>query len=74
MYRGCTQSLAVEKCQGSKRRSTQRVRFIQDRVEHRGNVTGPGVDDLQYLGGRRLAGKRLVALGHRLIQVALRFG
>jgi hypothetical protein len=34
----------------------------QDRVEHRGEVAGRGVDDLQYLSGRGLLLQRLARL------------
>jgi hypothetical protein len=37
--------------------------LLQDRVEHRREVAGRGIDDLQHLGGRSLPLQRLVALG-----------
>jgi hypothetical protein len=36
---------------------------VQERLEHRGEIAGRGIDDLQYLGGRSLLSERLVALG-----------
>jgi len=47
--------------------------LFQDRVEYRREIAGRRVDDLQYLGHRRLAGQRFVALGRPLIQPALGF-
>jgi hypothetical protein len=38
-------------------------RPIQHRVEDRGEVAGRGIDDLQYLGGRRLLVQGLARLG-----------
>ena len=42
---------------------TEAVRLFQYRVEHRREVAGRGIDDLQHLGGRGLLLQRLVALG-----------
>ena len=41
------------------------VRLLQYRVEHRREVAGRGVDDLQHLGGRGLLLQRLARLGHQ---------
>ena len=49
-------------------------RSFEHCIEHRGKVTGRGIDDPQNLGGRGLLSERFVALGRRLIQVPLRFG
>ena len=46
-----------------KRRSHSRMRLFQHRVEHRREVAGRGVDDLQHLGGRGLLLQRLARLG-----------
>ena len=40
-------------------------RLLQHRVEHRREVAGRGVDDLQYLGGRGLLLQGLARLGHQ---------
>jgi len=40
--------------QCAKRRAAQPVCLLQYRIEHRGEVAGRGIDDLQHLGGRRL--------------------
>ena len=39
------------------------MRLFQHRVEHRREIAGRGVDDLQYLGGRGLLLQRLARLG-----------
>src|SRR5262245_1661680 len=39
------------------------VRLVQNRVEHRGEIARRGVDDTQYLGGRRLLLQGLARLG-----------
>jgi hypothetical protein len=39
------------------------VRFLQDRVEHRREVAGGRVDDLQYLRGRGLLLQGFARLG-----------
>jgi hypothetical protein len=41
----------------------QRVGLFEDRVEHRCQVPGRRIDDLQYLGGRGLLLQRLPRLG-----------
>ncbi|HVC54610.1 MAG TPA: hypothetical protein VND95_01565, partial [Stellaceae bacterium] len=43
--------------------ATNALRFIKDRVEHRGEVAGRGIDDLQHLGGRGLLFEGLARLG-----------
>ena len=40
-----------------------RMRLFEHRVEHRRQIAGRGVDDLQYLGGRGLLLQRLALLG-----------
>jgi len=47
--------------------------LFQYSVENRCEITGRGIDDLQYLGGRRLLVQHLVALGRALIQLPKRF-
>ena len=39
------------------------MRLLQHRVEHRREVAGRAIDDLQYLGGRGLLLQRLARLG-----------
>ena len=41
----------------------ERVRLFQHRIEHRREIAGRGIDDLQYLGGRGLLLQRLARLG-----------
>jgi hypothetical protein len=53
-----TKALAVIDIQATVRRAAERVRFLQDCVEHRREVAGRAVDDPQYLGGRGLLLKR----------------
>ena len=45
------------------KRLAQPHRLFQHRVEHRREVAGRGVDDLQYLGGRGLLLQRFARLG-----------
>ena len=45
------------------RRLAKPYRPVEHRVEHRGEVAGRGIDDLQYLGGRGLLLQRLARLG-----------
>jgi hypothetical protein len=46
--------LSIEARAQSKRRFAQTHRVVQNRVEHRREIAGRGIDDLQYLGGRSL--------------------
>jgi hypothetical protein len=52
--------------QRAERRLALRHRLDDDRVEHRREVAGRGVDSLQHLGQRSLPRLRRVALGQRL--------
>ena len=54
LHRGTAEVFAVEQIQDAARRATVRVRLFQYRFEHRLELTGRGIDDLQYLGGRSL--------------------
>ena len=47
--------------------------LLQHRVEHRREVAGRGIDDLQHLGGRGLLLQRLVTLGVALSKLPLEF-
>jgi hypothetical protein len=49
--------------QHSERRFAEARRLIEHRVEHRSQVAGGAVDDLQHLGGRGLLLQRLARLG-----------
>jgi hypothetical protein len=53
----------VVSVKGAVDKATQRHRLFQHRVEHRREVAGRGVDDLQYLCGRGLLLQRLACLG-----------
>ena len=55
--------LAVISQQDAERRLAQAGRLFQHRVEHRAEVAGRGVDDLQYLGSCSLLLQRLARLG-----------
>jgi len=45
--------------------------LIEHRVEHGREIAGRGIDDLQYLGGRGLLLRELIALGKGLIEPPL---
>ena len=49
-------------------------RPFEHRVEHRGEVAGRGIDDLQYLRGCGLLSESLITLGGVLGQPLLRMG
>jgi hypothetical protein len=61
--RGQTEPLAVIGAQLAEGTAAQAQRFRQHRIEHRGEVAGRAVDDLQYLGSRRLLLQGLARLG-----------
>jgi hypothetical protein len=48
--------------------------FFEDRVEHRPEVAGRGIDDLQHLGRRSFPLQRLVTLGSTLGMLMLQIG
>ena len=54
LHRDPAEGLAVEQIQGAARRAAVRVRLFQYRFEDRLEVTGRGIDDLQYLSSRGL--------------------
>src|SRR6266496_633400 len=56
--------LAVIGHQGTVRGSTEGVRLLQYRVEHRGGIAGRGIDDLEDLCGRSLLFQCLADLGN----------
>src|SRR5665213_1475739 len=60
---GRAENVTVEKEQGPTRRSTQGMRLVQYRIEHRGEIAGRGVDDAEHLGRRGLLFERFLRLG-----------
>src|SRR5262249_27206295 len=60
---GLMKKLAVISTDHTVRRITQMQSLFQHRVEHRREVTGRGIYDLQYLGGRGLLLQSLARLG-----------
>ena len=52
----------------------QAQRLVQYCVEHRCEITGRGIDDLQHLGGRGLPLQRLVAFDFALRKLTLQIG
>jgi hypothetical protein len=48
--------------------------FFQHRIEHRREIAGRGIDDLEDLGRRGLPSLGFVALGGALIEAPLQFG
>ncbi len=57
--------LTVKGHDGTQGGTAEPVRLLQDRVEHRRQIAGRSVDDLQHLGGRGLLLQRLPLLGHQ---------
>src|SRR5215470_17114238 len=53
---------AVVERQRAVRRPAETVRLLQYRIEHRRQIAGRGIDDLQYLRGRGLLLQRLARL------------
>jgi hypothetical protein len=45
------------------RGAAQRMRLLQDRIEHRGEIAGRGIDDAQHLSSRGLLLQGFVRLG-----------
>src|SRR5258708_34970335 len=56
-------ALAIPGSENAKGRLAQSRCLLQHRVEHRSEVAGRAVDDLQYLGGRGLLIQGLAGLG-----------
>ena len=54
LHRDTANDLAVEQIQGAARRAAVGARLFQYRLEDRPELTGRGIDDLQYLGRRGL--------------------
>jgi hypothetical protein len=66
--RGCVHTFVIYKRQRALGRTTEVVRFVKDRVEHRRKLTGRTVDDSQHLGQRR------IPLGAQRCVLALQLG
>ena len=54
--------------------SAQPHRLFEHRVEHRREVAGRGIDDLQYLGGRGLLVARFFEFGAAGVELPPQFG
>jgi hypothetical protein len=65
VYRHRLEAFSVPSHQVPGDRAAEAVRLFQYRVEHRREVAGRGVDDLQHLGGRGLLLQRLARLGQQ---------
>ena len=59
------ESLAIAQHQGAMGHSAEPVRLFQYRIEHRREIAGRRIDDLQHLGGRGLLLQRLALLGQQ---------
>ena len=57
------QLLSIGNTHCAERRIAEPHRLVEDRIEHRGEVAGRGIDDLQDFGGRGLLVERLARLG-----------
>ena len=57
-----------------KSRFTQPHRLFEHRIEHRREITGRRIDDLQHLGGRGLSRQRFVALGRYRVELPPQLG
>jgi hypothetical protein len=68
------EGLAIKRLENAERDFAQPHRLFEHRVEHRREVAGRGVDDLQDLGRRGLSGQRLVSLSVGRGKIALKIG
>src|SRR6516165_5858597 len=66
-----TGSLAVDDGHEAEGRSTQPHRPVEHRLEHRREVAGRRIDDLQYFRGCGLLLRELIALGKGLVETPL---
>ena len=66
VHRDGAKLISVVELKAPVRDVTEAVAAFQDRVEHRREVAGRGIDDLQHLGSRGLLLQRLVTLGFAL--------
>ena len=69
---GAEEALAVERPECGHIGFAQPLCLFQDRVEHRRQIAGRGIDDLQYLGQRRFPRQRQVAFLPKLCVSALK--
>jgi len=67
-------TLAVVRPENAKSSLAETGRLFEHRVEHRREIAGRGIDDLQYLCGRSLLFERLVTLGFALDKLTLQIG
>jgi len=70
-HRGEREALPVIGTKMSIVRVAEVNRLVEHRIEHRCEVAGRGIDDLQYLGGCGLPLQGLIALGKGLIEPPL---
>jgi hypothetical protein len=68
------EALAIPGSENAKGCFAQPRCLFQYCVEHRGQIAGRGVDDLQNLGGCGLLSQRFVALGCSLSKLGSAFG
>src|SRR6516162_127656 len=69
-----TEPLAIIEQQAPVFDAAQAVRFFQDGIEDRREITGRRIDDLQYLGGRGLLFAYLVTFGSAFGKFSLTLG
>jgi hypothetical protein len=74
MYGDRANTFAVEKLQTAVRNPAQRMRFLQDGVEHRHKVAGRRIDDLENFSRRCLLRASFVALRRALGELSLQPG
>ncbi len=65
---------AVINAQAPQCGAAQGVSLLQDRVKHRCQVAGRGVDDPQHFGGRGLSRQCLVSFDGAPLQLRLKLG
>src|SRR5271167_1765086 len=65
VHRDRMKMVAVDPRQAAESRLAEPQRSFEHRVEHRGEVAGRRIDDLQDLGGRGLLLQRLARLGQQ---------
>src|SRR6516162_7636362 len=64
LVRNWIKSLPIMSHQSTKRRLAQRMGFFEDRLEHRREIAGRGVDDTQHFRRGRLLFQRLASFGN----------
>jgi hypothetical protein len=65
-------ALTIPNSEMAKGRLAQPRRLFKDRIEHRGEVAGRGIDDPQHLGGRGLLLQSLVMLNSTFVEAPLK--